>query len=153
VAGVEGPITASPETSDCTLLRSRPIKGVEYYRSKAVFYGLPNFNLAIRDEHEERTPQWTTLESEKSLIVKVVVRDGAIARISVIPCHLDYATRQPEPLPASDPRAAEILRYLEWVDRHNTPDFWVGTGVTRAFPPFDTVYRFEGDEILVLPPG
>jgi poly-gamma-glutamate synthesis protein (capsule biosynthesis protein) len=128
------------------------IKGIEYYGGKAVLYGMPNFNLAIRDEHEERSPEWTTLESEKSFIAKIVVTDKAISRISIIPCHLDYATRQPEPLSASDPRAEEIRRYLEWVDRHNTPDFWVGTGVGRAFPPFGTVYRFEGDEIVVLPP-
>jgi poly-gamma-glutamate capsule biosynthesis protein CapA/YwtB (metallophosphatase superfamily) len=129
------------------------IKGIEYYRGKAVLYGMPNFTLAIRDEHEERSAEWTTLESEKSFIAKIVVTDKTISRISIIPCHLDYATRQPEPLPASDPRAEEIRRYLEWVDRHNTPDFWVGTGVGRAFPAFDTVYRFEGDEILVLPAG
>ena len=129
------------------------IKGIEYYRGKAVFYGMPNFNLAVRDQHEERSAEWTTLESEKSFIAKMVVTEKAISRVSIIPCHLDYTTRQPTPLPACDPRAEEIRRYLEWADRHNTPDFWRGTGVTRAFPAFNTVYRFEGDEILVLPSG
>ena len=127
------------------------IKGIEYYGGKPILYGMPNFNLGIRDEHEEPDPRFLTRDSEKSFIAKFEISSGRITRFSLIPCHLDYSTRQPEPLKADDPRAQDIVKYLEYVDRHNFPDYWAGTGAARAYPPFDTVYRFDGDEIVVEP--
>jgi poly-gamma-glutamate synthesis protein (capsule biosynthesis protein) len=127
------------------------IKGIEYYNGKPILYGMPNFNLGVRDEHEERDPRWLTLESEKSFIAKFTIASKRIEKLSLIPCHLDGSTRQPEPLSSSDPRTADLIRYLEYVDSHNTPPFWSGTGAAPAFGPFRTKYRLEGDEIVVEP--
>jgi poly-gamma-glutamate synthesis protein (capsule biosynthesis protein) len=127
------------------------IKGIEYYNGKPILYGMPNFNLGVRDEHEERDPRWLTLESEKSFIAKFRIASKRIEKLSLIPCHLDGSTRQPEPLSGSDPRTADLVRYLEYVDSHNTPQFWSGTGAGAAFGPFQTKYRLDGDEIVVEP--
>lgn len=127
------------------------IKGIEYYEGRPILYGMPNFNLGIRDEHEERDPRWLTLESEKSFIAKFRIVSKRLERLSLIPCHLDGGTRQPEPLRSSDARTADLIRYLEYVDSHNTPQFWSGTGVDRSFGPFQTKYHLDGDEIVVEP--
>lgn len=127
------------------------IKGIEYHEGKPILYGMPNFNLGIRDEHEERDPRWITLESEKTFIAKFRIANKKLQTLSLIPCHLDGLTRQPEPLRSSDARTTDLIRYLEYVDSHNTPQFWSGTGVGAAFGPFQTKYRLGADEIIVEP--
>src|SRR6185437_1174837 len=71
------------------------IKGIEYYKGKPILYGMPNFNLGIKDEHGEFTGQWLTPESEKSFIAKFEIEEKRISSFTIIPCHLDFGNRQP----------------------------------------------------------
>lgn len=127
------------------------IKGIEYYRGKPILYSMNNFSWTVRGKNGELIEAGETDDAQKTFIAKFVIVDGSIARVSLIPCLLTNEGLRPEPLSRTDPRSEAIRRYLEWTCAHNTPEFPPTSKARRAFPPFDTTFSFEGDEILVSP--
>jgi poly-gamma-glutamate capsule biosynthesis protein CapA/YwtB (metallophosphatase superfamily) len=112
------------------------LKGVEVYKDVPVLYSLCNFamDLPMTREHAARksfkeiqklNPNWEPdfestynfpLDSRKSLIVKCVIADKRIKRISLLPVYIDRQS-VPEILPDSDPRFAEVQEYLEQISK------------------------------------
>jgi hypothetical protein len=72
-------------------------------------------------------------DSQKTMILKCVIGDKNIQRVSFIPCWINGKV-QPEPLPAPDPRSGDVLRYMRWM-----------CDAVR----FGTTFHREGDEIVV----
>jgi poly-gamma-glutamate synthesis protein (capsule biosynthesis protein) len=127
------------------------IKGIEYYRGKPILYSMNNFSWTVRGRHGELVEAGSADDAQKTFIAKFLIDAGKIRRFSLIPCYLTNEGLRPEPLLKSDPRSADVLRYLEWVCANNTPEFPPTSKARRAFPPFDTRFRFEDDEIVVSP--
>ena len=107
------------------------LKGVEVYKDKAIFYSLCNFACDLRmdeahansksfKEIQTLSPKWIPdfeslynfpEDARKTVIVKAIIRDGAIAQVSILPCWVNR-NAQPERLLAADPRFAEVSAYL-----------------------------------------
>jgi poly-gamma-glutamate synthesis protein (capsule biosynthesis protein) len=130
------------------------LKGVEVYKGKAIFYSLGNFAIElpgawskIRYEDRPRFKETRKLNPEigksrdslfpddmlKTGIVKCVVANKAIRRVSFLPCDL-AKTAEPRPLRASDSRFAEVTDYLERISSNQE----LGTRFAR-----------EGDELVI----
>jgi poly-gamma-glutamate capsule biosynthesis protein CapA/YwtB (metallophosphatase superfamily) len=125
------------------------LKGIEFYKGKPIVYAMANFNTAVRGHGGAAfVGVGETHDSQKTCITKVIIKDGKIDRISLIPCFLENTRLQPEPLTADDPRAEQIRKYMEWVCAHNTPH---QKGIRQNFGPFETDLTFDGDEIVVTP--
>ena len=132
------------------------LKGVEMYRGKAIFYSTCNFAAEIGpsqrripgnqfiDSLLERygckpDPECPTYlcpsEARATLIVKAVISEGRIQKLSCIPCYVNkYA--EPEIVGHSDERGLRVFDYLVDISRsENLP----------------VHFAWEGDEVLVLP--
>ena len=129
------------------------VKGIEIYKGKAIFYGLGDFmvdnnrlgkspNTAWRQmkqqlydlRYDEEYPTYPFAgEARHHLIVKVLVQDGRITRVSYLPCTINKAG-QPFPLKADDPRFHEVAGYFDAISRNQG---------------FNVRLTAEGDEILV----
>jgi poly-gamma-glutamate synthesis protein (capsule biosynthesis protein) len=127
------------------------IKGIEFYRDRPILYAMNNFSWTVRGRNGELVEPGRTDDAQKTFMARIVITDGVISRLSLIPCLVENERLQPEPVPRSDPRSMEILRYLEWVCANNTPEFPPTSKARRAFPPFTTRFSFDGDEIVVCP--
>jgi poly-gamma-glutamate synthesis protein (capsule biosynthesis protein) len=108
------------------------LKGVEVYRGKAIFYSLGNFAIDLRmtEEHAKAksfreiqalNPDWTVntaslfnfpRDSQKTLVVKALLRDRALAEVSFLPAYIDDMTAVPELLSPEDPRFDEVVTYV-----------------------------------------
>jgi poly-gamma-glutamate synthesis protein (capsule biosynthesis protein) len=111
------------------------MKGVEVYKGKAIFYSLNNFVLFARDEHERiLTTDSPATDSQKTLMVKALIRNGAIEQVRVVPIWFDYRV-VPEAPPASDWRNDAVFDYLRWC---------------CEFENLDTKFERDGDELVVL---
>jgi poly-gamma-glutamate synthesis protein (capsule biosynthesis protein) len=126
------------------------LKGIEVYRGKVIAHSLANFALEgwiAREEGElrmMRLKSWHEMEKQrygahgpdefKSLILKCIISEGKIERVSYIPVMLDATRANPEPLPHTDPRAQEIFQYVEDISRE---------------VDLDTKYFWEGDEVVI----
>lgn len=130
------------------------LKGVEIYRGKAIFHSLGNFAIEFPDawsdvDLKDRASFQEIAKlnpgigkSKVSLfpdemmmtgIVKCVIADKAIRRVSFLPCDIT-ATGEPRPLRQNEPRFAQVADYLERVT--HSQDF--ATRFTR-----------EGDELVI----
>ena len=72
--------------------------------------------------------------SRNALLLKVQVTDGAIARLSYLPCLINGKS-QPEPV-GHDERRQQVFDYLEKVTR--------GAGLNAR-------YAWDGDEVVITP--
>lgn len=124
------------------------LKPVEVYRGKPIIYSMGNF---VFDCSYSRMERWNIVthygvvmdpeipaygmpyDSQKTVIVKATISDGHIQRVSFIPCWMNRKV-QPEPIPASDPRSDDWLRYMEWMCK------------SQRIP---TTFHREGDEIVL----
>jgi hypothetical protein len=132
------------------------LKGVEMYKGKAIFYSTNNFATEIGpaqrkapgsefvDKMLERygckpDPECPTYlcphESRATLIVKALIEDGKINRISYIPCYVNR-NAEPEIVKPGNDRAKEVFNYLEDISR------------SEKLPVH---FSWDGDEVLVLP--
>jgi poly-gamma-glutamate synthesis protein (capsule biosynthesis protein) len=128
------------------------LKGTEVYKGKAIFYSLANFALESPFTFDEKakqkdsfkeiqslSPDWKPEkkslppDSYKTILVKCVIRDRRIARVSFLPVQLNDR-EEPEVLTAEDPRFADIVAYMEEIS---------------ASQGLETGYRVEGDEVVL----
>ena len=86
----------------------------------------------------EVDPEYPTyafpIDSQKSILVKVYIKDKKIQKINFIPLWMTKRG-QPEPLHHSDPRSEEVLNYMKWLCKDQA---------------LDTEFIREGDEIRIL---
>jgi len=108
-------------------------KPIEFYHGKPVFHGLANFSLLPKGPRGEFYDGSRTFDSCRTQIAKLVVDDGAITRVSFIPCWIDERLT-PEPTAASDPRFGDFVRFMEWSNDH---------------AGLDTRFDVDGDEIVI----
>jgi poly-gamma-glutamate capsule biosynthesis protein CapA/YwtB (metallophosphatase superfamily) len=108
------------------------LKGVEVYKGKPIFYSLCNFATDLRmdeahanskgfREIQKLAPRWEPdfdslynfpEDARMSIAVKARLGKTGITEIGVIPLWIDRDA-VPTPLPASDPRFAKVIAYLE----------------------------------------
>ncbi|MEV0184581.1 CapA family protein [Streptomyces sp. NPDC050625] len=108
------------------------LKAVEVYRGKAIFHGTGNFVMDVdlqpykdsegvkkMQEHfgdfglkyYEDYPLYPFHpDARNTVIVRAVVEDGAVKRVSMVPCLIN-GDGQPAPLDPSDPRFADVCNY------------------------------------------
>jgi poly-gamma-glutamate capsule biosynthesis protein CapA/YwtB (metallophosphatase superfamily) len=131
------------------------LKGIEVYKGRAIFYSLCNFamDLPFTKEHAESqsfkeiqklNPDWIPdfeclynfpTDSQKTIIVKCIISNGAIKSVSFLPTFVNKKTSLPEILTSKDKRFDEVVRYLEEVTRSQA---------------LDTRYTVRGDEVVLL---
>jgi hypothetical protein len=133
------------------------LKGVEVYSGKVIFYSLCNFALELRFMTKERAadpkfkerakslnPDWKPPypdypsfpfppDSRKTLIVKCVISNKKIKKVSFLPAIINRNT-DPEILNSNDGRFIEIVKYMEDITRDQG---------------LDTEYVIEGNEVLI----
>jgi hypothetical protein len=139
------------------------LRGVEYYRGKAIFHGLGHFVVAKKARDPHAPPSWAVRnfvekskevigpyvqadpeypvhpyhpETLKTIIAKCVIEDGKIQRVSYLPCIINKRG-QPEVL-VRGASGQELFQYMAQITRE--------AGLTVR-------YAWDGDEVLVLPPG
>ncbi len=109
------------------------LKGVEIYEGKAIFYSLCNFalDLPFDEKHaaskgfkdiQKLNPDWLPdfegsynfpTDSQKTIIVKCVIRDRSLKSLSFLPVFINKRTAQPEILTVDDSRFQEVVDYLK----------------------------------------
>lgn len=120
------------------------LKGIEMYKGKPIFYSLGNFALELgphmRDHKHVgmldklyRVKSWH--DRRKTMMAKVIIEDGKVARVSYIPCY-ERDDKEPEIVKRSDPRAEDIFNYVN--------DISESEGLAVHF-------EWDGDEVVVLP--
>ncbi|MBI5653708.1 MAG: CapA family protein, partial [Chloroflexi bacterium] len=109
------------------------LKGIEVYKSKAIFYSLCNFAIDLaapkelleRPGHQEiakLNPDWQPdpayptyfmpRDSRKTLIVKCDIAEKQITRVAFLPTYINQQS-QPEVLSANDPRFDAVIDYIK----------------------------------------
>jgi poly-gamma-glutamate synthesis protein (capsule biosynthesis protein) len=131
------------------------LKGIEVYKGRAIFYSLCNFavDLPFTKEHAESksfkeiqklNPDWIPdveclynfpTDSQKTVIVKCIISNGAIKSVSFLPTYINKKTSQPEILTSKDERFGEVVRYM---------------GDTTRSQGLDTQYTVNGNEVVLL---
>ncbi len=121
---------------------------IEVYKGKAIVHSLANFAIeAIRTvpglSPKVTRASWGILlkqlfsiplpEQKKTIIVKCIIRNKKIEGVSFLPCLIND-NAELEILPRRDERSQDIFQYMVNISRE------VG---------LDTVYSWEGDEVLV----
>jgi poly-gamma-glutamate capsule biosynthesis protein CapA/YwtB (metallophosphatase superfamily) len=129
------------------------LKGIEVYRGKVILYSLGNFaieqpsafmqDLYKTERHreiEELNPQWNENseyplppETRKSLIVKCVIAEKRIKRISFLPVYLTVGS-EPEILKPGDERFEDVARYIDEITSNQG---------------MHTSFTLEGDEVVI----
>jgi poly-gamma-glutamate capsule biosynthesis protein CapA/YwtB (metallophosphatase superfamily) len=140
---------------------SHILKGIEVYKGKVIFYSLANFAIELpvpRDvnkvppsladaakweTHPEYLPHvmWDPLcptfpfhpEARKTLMVKCVIANKQIKRVSFLPVYINNKA-EPEVLNPQDPMFGEIVAYMENI-----------TGSQGL----KTRYTVEGNEVVI----
>ncbi|MBI4330961.1 MAG: CapA family protein [Chloroflexi bacterium] len=96
------------------------VKGIEVYKGKVIFYSLGNF-AQDTPFHLKPPPgvqglpkvgHSTSADSHYTMMARCVVNQKAIQKVSFIPGWINQKA-EPELLVATDPRFAEVTRYLE----------------------------------------
>ncbi len=128
------------------------LKGIEVYKGKVIMHAVANFAMEVRFPEKEGGPRQMRLKSHqkamhrlygppdpnemtKSLILKCVISDKKIQKVSYIPVMLEQWTN-PEPLTRNDKRAQDVFEYVGYISRA------VG---------LDTRFTWEGDEVVINP--
>lgn len=133
------------------------LKGIEMYKGKAIFHNTADFIFTMRNDRFDRNPRlkftapghvsnlkklynidpqkWNIEHKNKSLIVKAVIEDGEIRRVSYIPCHINKQN-EPEIVKRNDPKGQQVFDYVMDVTRSEN---------------LTTNFAWEGDEVLVTP--
>jgi poly-gamma-glutamate synthesis protein (capsule biosynthesis protein) len=112
------------------------LKGIEFYRGRAIFYSLSNFaiDLEMTPEHaasegfreiQALSPGWEPNfgslynfppDSRKTIIVRAELGPDGAGELAFYPAWINDQA-QAEVLPADDPRFAEVVDYLAWCCR------------------------------------
>ena len=128
------------------------IKGIEYYKDKPIFYSLGNVTLLPRSDKGEPLTAGSRLDAQMTMIAKLVIEDGKVSRVAIIPCWLDLRL-EPEVIPPDDPRFADFLAYLRRVnDIPSTPrnawEIMYLPPVDASWALRDTHFTADGGEIV-----
>lgn len=137
------------------------LRGVEYYKGKAIFHGLGHFVVSKRPRDAAAMPPWAVRqfvekhkellgpyvepdpeypkhpyhpETLQTIIAKCVIEDGSISHVSYLPCLINKEG-QTEVL-KHDKKGQKIFDYMETIS--------VATGLNAR-------YEWEGDEIVIRP--
>jgi poly-gamma-glutamate synthesis protein (capsule biosynthesis protein) len=131
-------------------------KGIEMYRGKAIFYSTGNFAAEIGPSQTGGAggefarklvekygavvdPECPTFalphESRRTMIVKALIEDGKLKRVSYIPCFVNK-NAEPEIVKRSSPLAQEVYDYFEDISR------------SEHLP---VNFAWDGDEVIILP--
>jgi poly-gamma-glutamate synthesis protein (capsule biosynthesis protein) len=112
------------------------LKGIEFYKGKPIFYSMENFAVELgldKDPDEEIHPLMTRLtklynftpvsryypfhaESLATIIVKIVVKDNRLERVSYLPCYINE-NREPEVVTRDHPRGVQVFEYVQSITR------------------------------------
>jgi poly-gamma-glutamate capsule biosynthesis protein CapA/YwtB (metallophosphatase superfamily) len=130
------------------------LKAIEVYAGKVIFYSLCNFALDLsatkgmlesrrHQEIQKLNPDWQPdpdyptyympRDSRKTIIVKCVISDGQLRRVSFLPTYINGQS-QPEVLTSKDDHFGEVVKYVQEITRDQG---------------LDTAYTIEGDEVTV----
>jgi poly-gamma-glutamate capsule biosynthesis protein CapA/YwtB (metallophosphatase superfamily) len=119
------------------------LKGIEVYKGKVIFYSTSNFAMDNRQRSaspdrkfvmklEKHYGAWQDAKHRekrrKSLIVKVIIEDREIKKVSYLPCYINEQS-EPEIVTRSDPRGRGVFKYIQDISRsENLPVhfFWEG---------------------------
>jgi poly-gamma-glutamate capsule biosynthesis protein CapA/YwtB (metallophosphatase superfamily) len=109
------------------------LKGIEFYRGRAIFYSLSNFAVDLRmtPEHaaskgfreiQSLAPEWEPdfdslynfpPDSRMTGVVRAVIDKSGDCEVSFLPAFIND-NAQPEILSSTDPRFDKVVDYLEW---------------------------------------
>jgi poly-gamma-glutamate synthesis protein (capsule biosynthesis protein) len=123
-------------------------KAIGVHDRKVCFYSLSNFIISTHEKNPaqaaafarrthgvELDPEYPRLsfgpDAKRSLIAKAVLGRDGVAKVGFLPVIIDKQLR-PEVLQHSDPRFADMQRYMDW-----------------ASEGFDHKFVVEGDEVVV----
>lgn len=140
---------------------SHILKGIEVYKEKVIFYSLSNFAVELpapkdpqrKPAHLEEMARWEKNpeylphamwdplcptfpfhpEARKTLMVKCVIANRKITRVSFLPVYINNQT-EPEILGPQDPMFGEIVTYMEDITRNQS---------------LKTQYSVEGAEVVI----
>ena len=135
------------------------LKGIEFYKGKAIFHGLNNLVAVLRSltpkpnqdrqnwarkrrelYNFEPDPEYPTYpfhpEARQTIIAKCIIEGGKISRISYLPC-LVNKQGQPELL-KNDDKGQEVFKYMGKITQ--------GAGLNAR-------YEWKGDEVVIYPPA
>jgi hypothetical protein len=126
------------------------LKGIEVYKNGAIFYSTGNFALEIKKREASRDrlnkhygfvpdPEYPTYplptDAQMLIIVKAIIENGKIKRLSYIPCHVNKQA-EPEIIRRSDPRGQKIFDYIQDIS------------MSEDLPVH---FAWDGDEVLITP--
>ncbi len=125
------------------------LKGIEVYKGKVIFFSMGNFvfdspspSFGHRSKIKilykiKLDPEYPTYdfppESRKTILVKVVISDKKVERVSFQPAMINKQG-QPELLPRTDKRSKEVCDFMEWLCRDQE---------------LNTTFSRQGDEVVV----
>lgn len=139
------------------------LKGVEIYKGKVIFYSMGNFAYSRRPEtradyNNQHDPEWKARRerawheavqglapresdvdmghkghTRSSMIVKIVIGNKKIQRVSFIPVQINEKD-QPVPLSPSDPRGQAIIKELTVATQHVN---------------MNAKFNVDGDEVVI----
>jgi poly-gamma-glutamate capsule biosynthesis protein CapA/YwtB (metallophosphatase superfamily) len=133
------------------------LRGIEFYRGKAIFHGLCNFAVAtpamtvdspvwaIREWARKRQemmnfkvdPEYPYYafhpEAKQSIVAKITIENKNISRISYLPCFI-HKNSQPEILKNNE-MGQRVFEYMERITRESN---------------LNAHYKWDGDEVLVF---
>lgn len=132
------------------------MKGIEVYKGKVIFFSLSNFSMrrprdfkfkpieasgrywvdrfGIRAEADPDCPRYPyDINSQKNILVKCDIVEKRIQRVAYVPLWMNKDAVL-MPVPQSDPRSVEHLRYVQWM---------------CGSQGMDTPLSREGDEVVV----
>jgi Bacterial capsule synthesis protein PGA_cap len=128
------------------------LKGIEVYRGKVIFYSMCNFTLEIRPKDWNSTgapsktkkiynfpldPEYPNYpmprESRATLIVKALIENQGIKRVSYLPCYINKQS-EPEIVTRQDKRGQEVFSYMEDISRSEN---------------LSVHFSWDGDEVLI----
>ena len=143
-----------PESPRWRVATAHILKGVEFYRGRAVFYSLSNFAVDLRmtAEHaaskgfreiQALSPGWVPNldslynfppDSRMTVIVRAVIEPDGCCALSLLPAFIND-NAQPEALSAADERFTRVVDYLRWCCREASLNAEFEVGDSRAYDP------------------
>jgi poly-gamma-glutamate capsule biosynthesis protein CapA/YwtB (metallophosphatase superfamily) len=134
------------------------LKGVEMYKGKAIFYSTGNFAIETGPATLRKAPGsvqaitqilarygckpdpecptfFCPHEARTTMIVKALIEDGKIKKLTYIPCYINKYS-EPEIVKQNDPRGQEVYNYVQDVSRSEN---------------LSVHFAWDGDEVSVLP--
>lgn len=132
------------------------VKGVEFYRGVPICHSIGNLTLLPRGDRGEPLTVDHPVDAQRTMVLRVEIEAGRISRLAIVPCWLDERL-EAAPIPATDPRFAEYVAFLDRVSAlPSTPrNAWEALYLSphpHAEALRHTRFVPQGDQIAVLGP-